>query len=110
MEAYPPGSDQLLSWERHTLRSTPGASRGYTTQLSEERGREGERGERTPFDITLGSNLIQFEFSYPLTFPCIPICLADCGLLRLCNITTRGSPAIHTHVAYSITVSANGNL
>lgn len=57
MEAFPPGSDQLLSWEKHTLRSTPSASRGYTTQSSEER----ERGERTPFDITLGSNLIQLS-------------------------------------------------
>lgn len=36
--------------------------------------------ERTPFDITLGSNLIQFEFSYLFTFPFIPICLAGCGL------------------------------
>ncbi len=44
-----------------------------------------EREERTPFDITLGSDLIQYEFSYPFTFPCIPICLADCGLLQLCN-------------------------
>ena len=34
--------------------------------------REGE----TPFDITLGSGLIQFEFTYPpATFPCTPILL-----------------------------------
>ncbi|KAA8585160.1 hypothetical protein FQN60_003854 [Etheostoma spectabile] len=32
MEAYPPGSDQLLSWENHALRSTSYASRGYTTE------------------------------------------------------------------------------
>ncbi|KAJ4932493.1 hypothetical protein JOQ06_010913 [Pogonophryne albipinna] len=30
MEAFPPGSDQLLSWENHALRSAPDASRGYT--------------------------------------------------------------------------------
>ncbi|CAB1451313.1 unnamed protein product [Pleuronectes platessa] len=31
MEADPPGSDQLLSWENRTPRSPPGASRGYAT-------------------------------------------------------------------------------
>lgn len=76
MEAFPPGSDQLLSWENHTPRSTPSASGGYTTQHRRER----EKGGRTPFDITLGSNLIQFEFSSRFTFPCLPICLAERGL------------------------------
>ncbi|KAK1877389.1 DNA polymerase delta catalytic subunit [Dissostichus eleginoides] len=32
MEAFPPGSDQLLSWENHALRSAPDASRGYNIQ------------------------------------------------------------------------------
>lgn len=78
MEAYPPGSDQLLSWESHTLRSTPSASRGYTTQQSEKR-RGGVEG-RVHFDITFGSSVIQCEFSYP--FACIvwQLCLRGCRL------------------------------
>lgn len=51
MEAFPPGFDQLLSWENHTLWSPPSASRGT---LRSERWRVKE--ERTHFDITLGSN------------------------------------------------------
>lgn len=42
--------------EPHSTRRTPSASRGYSTQRSEEgEHREGE----TPFDITLGSGLIR---------------------------------------------------
>lgn len=60
MEAFPPGSDQLPSWENHSLGSTPMPA-GDTLHSAMKR----ERKERTAFDIILGSNLIQFEFSYP---------------------------------------------
>ncbi len=98
MEAFPPGSDQLLSWESHTLRSTPAASRGYTAQRSEESGRE----ERTPFDITLGSNLIQFGFSYPFTFPCIPISVRHAEVSYSCVISYHKGESSNNH---SCTVS-----
>ena len=104
MEAYPPGSDQLPSWENRTLRSTPDASRGYATQRSESE----RRKERTPFDITLGSNLIQFEFSYLFTFPFIPICLAGCGLFSSGVIFYHKGESNNT--LSCITVSVNVDL
>lgn len=44
--------------------------------------RKWERKEEdwAPLDITLGFNLIQFDFCYLLTFPFNSICLADCDL------------------------------
>lgn len=79
MEAFPPGSDQLPSWESRKSSEHAHASRGYTAQRDEGRwgwrggGRlvQGEEGERTAFNIILGSGLIRFVFPFPF----IAICL-----------------------------------
>lgn len=80
MEAVPPGSDQLPSWESRKSSEHAHTSRGYTTQCDEgRRGRggvgegevRGEEGERAAFNIILGSGLIRFVFPFPF----IAICL-----------------------------------
>lgn len=65
MEAVPPGSDQLPSWESRKSSEHAHASRGYTTQCDEGRRGgwggvgeaevRGEEGERAAFNIILGS-------------------------------------------------------
>lgn len=62
--------------------------------------REGGGEKRTPFDIILGTNLIQSECSYPFTFRRIP-CLAGCHPVQLCVMLPQGGvqqyPVMYHH-------------
>lgn len=62
MEAVPPGSDQLPSWESRKSSEHAHASRGYTTQCDERRRGDGAGWGRVKFGVRRGREQLLILF------------------------------------------------